>query len=72
MRHLILASAILATISSPSSAWGLTGHRITGPIADKILSSVARARVQLLIGEDNMAEASTWPDDMLSDPAEFW
>lgn len=71
MRHLLLLAASLA-IATPASAWGPIGHRITGAIADRNLSGVARANVQLLLEEEDLAEAATWPDDMRSDPAEFW
>lgn len=58
--------------AAPAHAWGPIGHRITGAIADENLSGVARANVQLLLGATDLAEAATWPDDMKSDPAEFW
>ncbi|WP_132385896.1 S1/P1 nuclease [Novosphingobium sp. PhB165] len=71
MRFLTLTALSLA-IASPAQAWGPIGHRITGAIADENLSGVARANVRLLLGEEDLAEAATWPDDMKSDPAEFW
>lgn len=71
MRKLILTAALFS-MTSPASAWGPIGHRVTGAIADRNLSGVARANVQLLLGEEDLAEAATWPDDMKSDPADFW
>ena len=71
MRKLILP-LILLSITSPAFAWGPIGHRVTGAIADRNLSGVARANVQLLLGEEDLAQAATWPDDMKSDPADFW
>ncbi|MEE4361535.1 MAG: S1/P1 nuclease [Pseudomonadales bacterium] len=56
----------------PASAWGQTGHRVTGAIADRHLSSDARAAVQDLLGVETLAEASTWPDEMRSAPGRFW
>lgn len=56
----------------PALAWGPTGHRITGAIADANLSGTARAEVALLLGAETLAEAATWPDDMRSDPSDFW
>ncbi|AEG49670.1 S1/P1 nuclease [Sphingobium chlorophenolicum L-1] len=58
--------------ATPVQAWGPVGHRITGAIADRNLSGAARAQVQMLLGVEDLAEAATWPDDMKSDPAEFW
>jgi hypothetical protein len=68
---IMLAAATLG-IASPAQAWGPIGHRITGAIADENLSGVARAQVRLLLGNEDLAEAATWPDDMKSDPSEFW
>lgn len=67
---LLFALPLLA--ASPAYAWGPVGHRITGAIADQNLSGAARAQVRLLLGTEDLAEAATWPDDMKSDPAEFW
>ncbi|MGF7156224.1 S1/P1 nuclease [Novosphingobium gossypii] len=66
----VLGAAIV--ISSPTLAWGPVGHRITGAIAQDALSGVARAKVEILLGHEDLAEAATWPDDMRSDPSAFW
>lgn len=71
MRKLILP-LILLSITSPAFAWGPIGHRVTGAIAGRNLSGLARANVQLLLGDEDLAQAATWPDDMKSDPADFW
>ncbi|WP_242125846.1 S1/P1 nuclease [Sphingobium sp. Sx8-8] len=71
MRFSILL-ALPLLIATPAKAWGPVGHRITGAIADQNLSGAARAQVRLLLGTEDLAEASTWPDDMKSDPADFW
>lgn len=71
--HRFLAALLCCTIpAGPALAWGQTGHRVTGAVAERYLSGVARARVQLLLGTESLAEAATWPDDMRSDPAQFW
>ena len=74
MRFLLtsLTAAMTLGLATPAQAWGPIGHRVTGAIADRNLSGVARANVRLLLGEDDLAEAATWPDDMKSDPADFW
>ncbi|WP_298672575.1 S1/P1 nuclease [uncultured Sphingomonas sp.] len=74
MRSFIITAATVAAlaVSAPAPAWGPIGHRITGAIADDNLSGLTRANVRLLIGTETLAEASTWPDDMRSDPADFW
>lgn len=72
MRRFILALLCWAIPAAPALAWGQTGHRVTGAVAENYLSGVARANVQLLLGTASLAQAATWPDDMRSDPAEFW
>ena len=68
-----LALGLVSTaLASPAFAWGPIGHRVTGAIADRNLSGLAHANVQLLLGKEDLAEAATWPDDMKSDPADFW
>ncbi len=73
MRILIAAcAAALALSPAPALAWGKTGHRVVGQIADAHLSGKARAAVKRILGTETMAEASNWPDFMKSDPAPFW
>jgi hypothetical protein len=72
MRLFIAALLCCALPAGPALAWGQTGHRVTGALADHYLSGVARAHVRLLLGTESLAEAATWPDDMRSDTAEFW
>jgi len=67
-----LALVIPLLLATPAYAWGPIGHRITGAIADENLSGVARANVRILLGSEDLSEAATWPDDMKSDPAEYW
>ena len=71
--HRFLAALLCFVVpAGPALAWGQTGHRVTGAVAERYLSGVARANVQLLLGTESLAEAATWPDDMKSDAAEFW
>lgn len=48
-------------------AWGATGHRTVGAIAEKHLSKKARKAVHRILGDESMAIASTWMDDVRSD-----
>ena len=58
--------------AEPAFAWGLTGHRITGAVADQYLSPKARAGVKDILGTDSLAAASNWPDFMRSAEGDFW
>lgn len=50
-------------------AWGPTGHRAIGAIAEKHLTKKARKAVQRILGTEDLAIASTWMDDVRSDDA---
>ncbi|KID55725.1 S1/P1 Nuclease [Pseudoalteromonas luteoviolacea] len=59
-------------MSSSAFAWGQNGHRVIGELAQNNLSHTAMSQVQLLLGDDSLAEVSTWPDEMRSSPSPFW
>lgn len=72
MKKLLSATAALLLAASPALAWGKTGHRVTGAIADRHLSERARTAIQEILGVEDLAEASNWPDFMRSSPDDFW
>ncbi|WP_026325614.1 S1/P1 nuclease [Sphingomonas sp. Mn802worker] len=76
MRYLTSAlaftAAALSTLPSPALAWGKTGHRVVGAIADPLLTPAARTGVRSILGVETMAEASNWPDFMRSSPDAYW
>ncbi len=71
MRATIAALLVLLTVTS-AGAWGAIGHRVTGALAQPLLSPKAAEAVADILGTETLAEASTWPDEMRSDPAPFW
>ncbi|MBP9159316.1 MAG: S1/P1 nuclease [Flavobacteriales bacterium] len=64
MRTLI-STFILLPITS--FAWGPTGHRAVGQIAEDHLSSKAQKAVHRILGDESLAMAATWMDDVRSD-----
>ena len=69
----LLIALILVSLSAlPALAWGKTGHRVSGAIADTYLSHEARLEIQSILGVEDLAEASTWPDFMRSNQTEYW
>ncbi len=50
-------------------AWGPTGHRVIGHIAEQHLSSKAKKNIQKILGHESLAIASTWMDEVRSDTA---
>ncbi len=43
-----------------------------GELADERISGRTRAEIELILGEEGLAESSTWADEQRSNPAEFW
>ena len=72
MRFTLLAAAAALCMPAPAGAWGQLGHRVIGHIAEERLSGKARAEIELILGEEDLAEASTWADEQRSNPAPFW
>jgi len=70
MRKLLILVLIVHTAAA--WGWGQTGHRVTGEVAEHYLSPEAAAAVEQILGSESLARASTWPDFMRADPAEFW
>ena len=69
MRALLLT---LLLVPNLCFGWGQNGHRITGAIAESMLTPQARDAVQSILGNETLAEASTWPDFMRSSTEAFW
>lgn len=67
-RWLLLGTLVLAA-PAPASAWGLTGHRVVGRIAERHLTPAAAQAVAELIGPQTLAQVGVWADDVRSDPA---
>ena len=68
---MMVAAAALVTPSA-AFAWGQTGHRVIGEIAQENISGKTRAEIELILGEEDLAEASTSADEERSNPDNFW
>lgn len=68
---LLIASLLFAPADdlTKKGMWGQNGHRIVGDIAADYLSPEAREEIDRVLGHESMAIASTWMDDIKSDPA---
>lgn len=60
---------LLMVMSSPVHAWGPNGHRVVGRIAMSHLSEETARAVECLLGPVGLDQASTWPDEIRSDPS---
>lgn len=70
--YIVLISLALQSYSASVFAWGATGHRVVGQIAETYLSSSARTALQGILGVEDLAEAATWADEMRSSAEPFW
>ena len=66
MKQLTILPLILI-ISINAFAWGPTGHRATGLVAEKYLNKKTRKELQRILGGQSLAMASTWMDEIRSD-----
>ena len=71
LRHFLPALALLAS-AMPAAAWGPTGHRASGLIAEAHISGRTRAHVALILGPQSLGEAATVPDEQRNNPDPFW
>ncbi|MEP1384172.1 MAG: S1/P1 nuclease [Paraglaciecola sp.] len=68
----IILGVIVAVMSFQALSWGQIGHRVTGTIAENYLTAEAKLVIATILPNETLAEASTWPDEMRSNPSEFW
>lgn len=67
IKKVCIAVVLIAYLPMSAGAWGLTGHRIVGQIADYYLTTKARKAVLEVLGGESPAMASNWPDFIKSD-----
>jgi len=58
---------LLILLSCTCYGWGPTGHRTVALIAEKHLTSKARKNIAKVLGQQSLAEVSTWMDEIRSD-----
>lgn len=64
---------MVALCSAPAArGWGEEGHRITGVIAERYLSSEAKAEIAKLVPGRSLADISTWADEIRSNHKYDW
>ncbi|MBS1542334.1 MAG: S1/P1 nuclease [Bacteroidetes bacterium] len=65
-RWLLLVWVACFPISSALS-WGPTGHRACGLVAEQYLNAKAKKRLAKILGQESIAMAGTWMDEIRSD-----
>lgn len=66
--RLLAAACLSLYLSASALAWGPVGHRAIGQLAEQRLSVGARQAVRDLLGDESLAEASLWADEIRSEP----
>jgi S1/P1 Nuclease. len=69
IKHIFTLVIIL--IPCISFAWGPTGHRIVGEIAEKELNPKTLSKVKALLDNKSLAQVSTWADEIKSEPDHY-
>ena len=69
MKRSFCGLTLFVTLCIPfrSLAWGQTGHRIIGQIADSYLNAKAKAAIKKILGTESIAMACNWADFIKSD-----
>ncbi|MDQ7051079.1 MAG: S1/P1 nuclease [Enterobacterales bacterium] len=68
----IVSLLLLLALSPSAFSFGQTGHRITGAIAELNIKQTTRSEIDKILGNQSLAEASTYVDEMRSNPSKFW
>lgn len=72
MKKFTLTTLLLSILSFQALSFGQTGHRVIGAIAEEHLNRKTKKMVNKLLINEDLAEASTFSDEMRSNPSEFW
>jgi hypothetical protein len=72
LKKIIAILSLASFISTQLGAWGPKGHAIIGDIAAAHLTPVAKANVQLLLGNDTLASIASWADQIRKDRDESY
>lgn len=65
MKKFLLA---LALVSTNVFAWGPTGHRVVGVVAEKGLDPKVAIKIYNILGGQTLSKVSTWSDEIKSEP----
>lgn len=68
----ICLSLLLALAPATGWCWGPQGHRVAGNLTWHFLAPETRVAIRELIGDESLADASTWADRMRDNPSPFW
>ncbi|SFC00041.1 S1/P1 nuclease [Pseudoalteromonas denitrificans] len=67
-----ICATLTLGLSNYAAAWSQNGHRIVAKIAENHLTDTTKNVIAPLLKGEKLAQVSTWPDEMRSNPSEFW
>ncbi len=71
--HVIQRTLLLCfLVASPCFGWGRDGHKIASSIATHYLTPEAKGAIARLLGNQSLADVSTWADEIKSDRSYRW
>ncbi|MCK5072363.1 MAG: S1/P1 nuclease [Bacteriovoracaceae bacterium] len=65
---ILLITMVISAFPSDAFAWGKTGHRIIGKIADTYLTKKSKIKLRKLLGRNALVKVCNWMDEIKSDP----
>ena len=65
MKNKFICFIVMSTLLFP---WGKTGHRTTGEVAESFLTEKTQSEIKKILKDPSLAVASTWADEMRSNP----
>jgi len=68
LARLFIACSSSIILSQASWGWGPTGHRTVGTVAENFLTSSTKQVLNQYLGGQNLADVSTWADEIKSKP----
>lgn len=69
MKNKLFLTGLCLFVSLSAMAWGQIGHRVVGKVAENYLTPEARKSIQAILGNESLAVASTFMDEVKSDDA---
>jgi len=62
---------VLGLMSANAFAWGPTGHRVVGAVAEKHLDIAVHSKIFKILGGQSLSRVANWPDEIKSEPAKY-
>ncbi|HQQ84257.1 MAG TPA: S1/P1 nuclease, partial [Cyclobacteriaceae bacterium] len=67
MKKSLSVLLLVLWVSAATYAWGPTGHRAMGKVAEQYLNPKAKKRIAAILQQESLAMVSTWMDEIRSD-----